>query len=124
MFNCFRALNAMSRGVAYYEGFVYLSVHDPFFPILVFLANILFIKSTNHPWLINYNTRKVIYLSFALSAFSIFWPKCYCIGWISYCITHALIYKISEKFKRGPIAYEDYAKKKYKTEIKNIYNQH
>jgi hypothetical protein len=114
MFNCFRALNAMSRGATNYEGFAYLAVNDPIFPILLFLANILFIKSTNHPWLVNYSNRKIIYISFALSTFSIFWPKCYCISWIGYSVTHALIYKGYDIFKPKPIPFNEYVEKKYK----------
>ena len=104
----------MSRGAIHYEGFSNLAIHDPLFPIIVFIANIIFIKSTNHPWLINYNNRKIIYLSFALATFSIFWPKCYCISWFAYSLTHALIYKTSELLKGRSIPYEDYVDKKYK----------
>ena len=122
LLNHFRALNCMSRGVNIYPSFENLSTVDPYFilPILVFISNFIFLKITRHPWLINYSDRKLLYLSFLLSTFSIFWPKCYCISWISYTLTHACIYKISNYiYSRKYISYEEYVAKTYK--FKNIY---
>ena len=115
----------MSRGANYYSNFEFLSMYDSYFlfPIFVFISNFIFIKSTGHPWLINYSDRKLLYVSFLISTFSIFWPKCYCISWIAYALTHASIYKISNYINnRRYLSYEEYAVKTYK--IDNIYKNH
>ena len=57
-----------------------LTVNDPYFifPVVIFVCNYFFLKTSTHPWLINYNVKKnskLVYLSFFVSIFSIFWPK-------------------------------------------------
>ncbi len=57
-----------------------LITHDSLFlfPIAVFGCNYLLLKTSCHPWLINYSmkdNKKLVYVSLAVSLFSIIWPK-------------------------------------------------
>jgi len=52
------------------------------FPVFIFFTNYLFLKTSSHPWIISYRynmnkKRRLIYLSFFVSLFSITWPKVY-----------------------------------------------
>jgi hypothetical protein len=130
LFNNFRALNIISSDPSLYSGFNLefsdLSIHDMtfFLPLVVFLANFYTIKSTNHPWLINFNTKKLIYLSFCISLFSVFWPKCYCVSWIAYCATHILVNKIYKYLFQKHIArssYNIHVRTTYKKDLQKIF---
>lgn len=137
LFNNFRALNSMVKGdSSMYPNFtndlfgMNLAVHDStfIFPLIIFVNNYFFLKITNHPWLINYNNNKIklVYLSFAISLFSIIWPKCYCVSWVSYCLTHIIIKKIMEFIylrNKRLASYQYHVEKNYKSKIINWYNR-
>lgn len=141
MFNNFRSLNVMCKGVTEYPQFYpqfnkdvlnwNLATHDSFFifPIFIFINNFFLLKIIKHPWLINYSTEgnkvKLIYLAFGTSIFSIFWPKCYCISWLSYSLTHIIIRMISDQiYKRSKFkkTYEYHVEKNYKYKMEELYN--
>jgi hypothetical protein len=130
----------MSRGTEYYPNFTNdnlglftldLSIHDHYFifPIIVFINNYFFLKYTNHPYLYNYihlKPQKLIYLSFTLSLFSVFWFKCYSISWISYCITHMFIRIISDYINKRRVmkrSYSYHVDKNYKKKILELYKK-
>jgi len=133
LFNNFRAFNAMVKAEDSFKNDIFginLATHDStfIFPVLIFINNYFFLKISNHPWLINYNNDKIklAYLSFVISLFSIFWPKCYCISWISYCMTHILIKKIMEFINlrnKKLSSYQFHVEKNYKSKIINWYNR-
>lgn len=141
LLNYFRGLNSMSKAGNIYPGFtkdiygINLALNDTTFliPIIVFVNNYLLLRISNHPWLINYNMNatnnysKLIYLSFIMSLFSVFWPKCYAISWISYCITHMVIRKIGDyisQIKYQNKNYSCYVEKNYKKKIEELYNKY
>lgn len=133
MLNYFRALNSMSIHPHFYENFtndlnlINLASHDIYFilPVLVIINNFLLIRKIDHPWLINYrdNKMKILYISFILGIFSIFVPKCYCISYLSYCLTHMIIKTIQDymtKRKESSMTYETHVKRHYKFKVQEI----
>jgi len=139
LFNYFRGLNSMCKASnsTLYPNFtndllgLNLATYDSYFifPIIVFLNNFLLIKVVNHPYLINFNLndKKLLSLAFLTSLFSVFWPKCYSICWVSYCITHIIITKftnyISER-QNNKRDYSKYVERKYKNEIDELYKKY
>jgi hypothetical protein len=139
LFNYFRGLNSMCKASysTLYPNFtndlfgLNLANYDPFFvfPVMVFINNFLLLKVTNHPWLINYNSnnKKLISISFVISLISVFWPQCYAVGWISYCITHILITKITNHlcaWKNDKRDYSRYVERTYKNKIEELYKKY
>lgn len=117
LLNNFRMLFSISQSPGMYPNFnsdtvlgLNLATYDPYFifPIIVFFNNFLLLNVSNHPWLVNYSYSKLLYLSFFLSIGTIFVPKCYCISWIAYTLTHVLILKLSNYAKERRRLKEDY----------------
>ncbi len=141
LFNNFRALNSISKGSADFSDLfrtlypkfdndlfgMNLALYDGNFilPIVIFANNYILLKVVNHPWLINYSkgSAKLIYISFLSSLFWIIVPKCYCISWIAYSLTHVTIRLISDymyKRKKYLNSYEYYVEKNYKKVVEKL----
>jgi membrane protein insertase Oxa1/YidC/SpoIIIJ len=137
LMNNFRALNSLSKGASdstfLNDTFLNLNLatHDSLYilPVLIFINNYFFIKVTDHPWLINWSRTgkmKIIYLSLFMSLFSVFWPKCYCISWLSYSITHIIIKLIANYLnKRNKLrsSYKYYLQTEHKKKLIDFYNK-
>jgi hypothetical protein len=136
LLNNFRALNTITKAPVLYPGIesdtllnLNLCIHDSYFilPIIVAISNYLALRSMSHPWLINYNLhspRKLILLSFTFSLFSVFWPKCYCISWISYCLMNFAINNIANFYSRktkAKLNYKNYVENNYKSKLEKAF---
>lgn len=64
---------------------------------LLFLSNLLSLKYSRHPFLINISNIQYAYLSFFVSLVGLFFSKLICISWISYCFTHFAVSLINFK---------------------------
>jgi hypothetical protein len=135
LMNNFRALNCLSKEAndsSFFNDTFFnfnLATYDSLFvfPVLIFIGNYLFIKITDHPWLMKLSRTghmKIVYLSIIMSLFSVFWPKCYCISWLSYSFTHIIIKMVANYVnKRNKItsSYKYYLLTEHKKKLLYFY---